>query len=89
MGNGKLIVFAFLMLLFCAVMVFYGCSDDGADFFGTDGNVPKKEYRIVGDSGTFRVEVRKSQKNWQLLGEGLKSRESCNEIIDQDFTNGR
>lgn len=89
MDNGKWIFSVFLMLLFCPAVIFCSCSNDEADFFGTNRKTPVKEYRIVGKSGTFRVEVRIAQKNWQLLAEGLKSRKSCDEIIDQDFTNTR
>lgn len=74
------------MLLFCSVVFFHGCSNDEGDFFGTGGKMPRKEYRIFGDSGIYRVEVRESPENWRLLGEGLRSRKSCNEIIDQDFS---
>jgi len=86
--SGKFLFSAILMLLLCLVVFFYGCSDDEGNFFGTGGKMPRKEYRIVGDSGIYRVEVREPLENWQLLGEGLKSRKSCNEIIDQDFSNG-
>ena len=88
MNNGKMILSAIVILLFCPVLIFYGCFNDEGGFFGTGGKMPRKEYRIVGDSGVYRVEVRKKPENWRLLAEGLKSRKSCKEIIGQDFTNG-
>ena len=88
MNNGKLNLSVIVMLLFCPVLIFCGCSNNEGGFFGTGGKIPRKEYRIIGDSGVYRVEVRKSPENWRLLGGGLKSRKSCKEIIGQDFSNG-
>jgi hypothetical protein len=58
----------------------------GSDPSGVAAKIPQKEYMITGNTAIFKVEVRESGRNWQLLAEGLKSRKECDKITDQDFT---
>jgi hypothetical protein len=66
------------------ILLIYFTSDSEPS--GAAAKIPQKEYLITGNTGIFKVKVRESGRNWQLLTEGLKSRKECDEIIDQNFT---
>ena len=77
------ILFIALACLAAIILIYFTSDSDQPD---EDAKIARKEYMIVGNSGIFKVEVQEGGRNWQLLAEGLKNREECNEIIDQDFT---
>ncbi len=86
MGNQKPIFFVIFIALAGMVVIFLIYFSYDSESSGAAAKLPRKEYMITGNAGIFKVEVRKSGSNWQLLAEGLKSRKACNEIINQDFT---
>jgi hypothetical protein len=78
-GRNKFASSVVIMILLCWAVIFYSCSE--TDFSDANAKMTTREYRIIGDTGTFRIEVRKMRGEWQLLAEGVKSRKECDEII--------
>jgi hypothetical protein len=74
------------MILPGLVVNFYGCSETDLPDATTRKNA--REYRILGDSGTFRIEVRPIRGQWRPLAETVTSRKECEEIISRDFAAG-
>lgn len=75
-----------LTLLIFSAAVVTGCSDSGGEGSGAGGGRPLKQYRIIGDSGIFRVEVQKGSDPWRTLAVKLSSRKECREVIEQNFS---
>jgi hypothetical protein len=71
-GRNKFASSVAIMILLCWVVIFYSCSE--TDLPDANAEMTRRECRIIGDSGIFRIEVRKMRGKWLLFAEGVKSR---------------